>query len=124
MARLLGAAVLLVAASAVSAAPVPKSLKPKAPSLVGTTWVSNEDEVKLGVLEYTFHEGGRLTWRNQNGAQVWTEGSWRQEGEHLYWEVNKRYVDYDVDFVGGQFEGVAVNKNNLKWKITLTPKAK
>jgi hypothetical protein len=124
MTRLLGAVVLLVAVSAGSAAPVPKSLRPKAPNLVGTTWVSDEDEVKLGVIEYTFHEGGKLTWRNRNGTQVWTEGSWTQEGDHLYWEVNQKYVDYNADFAGGQFEGLAVNKNNLRWKITLTPKAK
>lgn len=124
MARLLGAVVLLVAASAVSAAPVPKALKPKVPNLVGTTWISNEDEVKLGVIEYTFQEDGKLSWRNQGGSQVWTAGSWKLEGDHLYWEVNQKYVDYNADFVGGQFEGLAVNKNNLRWKITLTPKAK
>lgn len=123
MARLLGVLAVLGVTSAVSAAPVPKALQKKVPDVTGTTWVSDENEVKLGVLEYTFQEGGKLTWVQQGKNAVSTAGSWKQDGEHLYWEVNGKYVDYNVDFKDGQFEGGALNKTNLRWKITLKPKA-
>jgi hypothetical protein len=124
MTRWLGVLAAFTLAALSVAAPVPKSLRSKAPNVAGTMWVSDETAVDLGVLEYTFHEGGKLTWKRTDGDQVWTAGTWKQEGDHLYWEVNERYVDYNTDFNGGRFEGGAVNKNNLKWKITLTPKEK
>ena len=123
MARLLGVLAVLSVTSAVSAAPVPKALQKKVPDVTGTMWVSDENEVKLGVLEYTFQEGGKLTWTQQGKNTVSTAGSWKQDGEHLYWEVNQKYVDYNVDFKNGQFEGGALNKVNKRWAITLKPKA-
>ncbi len=123
MTRLLCALAVLAVVSSLSAAPVPKAVKKKVPDVTGTTWVSDENEVKLGVLEYTFLEGGKLSWHQVGRNDVSTVGSWKQEGEHLYWEVNGKYVDYDVDFADGQFAGGALNKTKLRWKITLTPKA-
>lgn len=123
MARLLGVLAVLLAVSALSAAPVPKALQKKAPDVTGTTWISDETEVKLGVIEYTFQEGGKLSWHQVGMNDVSTVGSWKQDGDHLYWEVNQKYVDYNVDFKEGRFEGGALNKTNLRWKITLKPKA-
>lgn len=124
MTRLLCVLAVLTVASALSAAPVPKAVKKKSPDVTGTTWVSDENEVKLGVIEYTFLDGGKLTWHQQGKNDVSTVGSWKQDGEHLYWEVNQKYVDYDVDFKDGQFEGGALNKTKLRWTITLKPKEK
>ncbi len=122
MARLLGVLAVLIVVSSVPAAPVPKAVKKKSPDVTGTTWVSDENEVKLGVIEYTFQEGGKLSWHQQGKNDVSTSGSWKQEGEHLYWEVNQKYVDYNVTFKDGQFEGGALNKTKLRWAITLKPK--
>jgi hypothetical protein len=104
------------------AAPVPKSLRSKAPDVTGTVWVSDETAVNLGVIEYTFLEGGKLSWHRVGKNDVSTAGSWKQEGDHLYWEVNQRYVDYNTDFKGGRFEGGAVNKTNTRWALSLRPK--
>ena len=123
MTRLVCALAVLVGVSAAFAAPVPKAVKRKVPDVTGTTWVSDESAVSLGVIEYTFLEGGKLSWHQAGKNDVSTAGSWKQEGEHLYWEVNVKYVDYDVDFKDGQFEGGALNKTKLRWAITLKPKA-
>jgi len=123
MARLLGVLMVLIVASAGSAAPVPKAVKKKSPDVTGMTWISDENEVKLGVIEYTFLEGGKLSWHQQGRNDVSTVGSWKQDGDHLYWEVNQKYVDYNVNFKEGQFEGGALNKTNKRWTITLKPQA-
>ena len=120
MTRLFGVLAVLTMAATATAAPVPKVLKAKVPDMTGTVWVSDESEAKLGVIEYTFGEGGKLSWRS--GTNTYTAGSWKQDGDTLYWEVNKRYVDYNTTFADGVFVGEAVNKNALKWKITLKPK--
>jgi hypothetical protein len=124
MIRTLGVVVVACVAAAAVAAPVPKSLRSKVADVTGTVWVSDETAVNLGVIEYTFLEGGKLSWHQVGKNDVSTNGSWRQEGDHLYWEVNQKYVDYNVDFRGGRFEGGAVNKTNTRWTITLRPKEK
>jgi hypothetical protein len=122
MARLLVILTVLAAAAMASAAPVPKALKPKVPDVTGMTWVSDENEAKLGVIEYTFLEGGKLSWRTQGQNNVSTRGSWKQDADKLWWEVNDVYVNYNVTFADGRFDGDALNKVNLRWTISLKPK--
>jgi hypothetical protein len=122
MARLLGVLVAILLVSAVSAAPVPKAAKRKVPDVAGTTWVSDENEAKLGVIEYTFLDNGTLSWRTQGSNNVNTKGSWKQDGDKLWWEVNDKYVDYNVTFKDGRFDGSALNVVNLRWTISLKPK--
>lgn len=123
MTRLLGVLAVLAVAAAAWAAPVPKSIKQKrAPDVTGTTWVSDETEAKLGVLEYTFLEGGKLSWRTQGQNRTNTNGSWKQDGDKLWWEVNNVYVNYNVTFADGRFDGDALNKVNFRWSISLKPK--
>ena len=112
---LLFAVLLLLAPT--SAAPVPKGKK-KAPDVTGTVWTCDESEAKLGVIEYTFGGGGKLTWR-YNGT-AYTAGSWAQDGDALTWEVNQKYVEYTTAYDGTAFVGGALNKPGLKWAITLT----
>lgn len=122
MARLLGVIAVLAVAASASAAPVPKAFKSKVPDVTGTTWVSDENEAKLGVIEYTFLEGGKLSWRTQGQNNVSTRGSWKQDADKLWWEVNDVYVNYNVTFADGRFDGDALNKVNLRWTIRLKPK--
>ena len=117
-------AAVLVGVLAAPAAPVPKALKKKGgPDVTGTIWVSDENEAQLGVVEYTFQEDGKISWRRQGGNQVWTTGSWKQDGDKLWWELNQKYVEYNTTFADGRFEGGALNVRSVKWAINLKPKA-
>lgn len=123
MTRLFGVLVASAAfAITVVAAPVPKALKNKTPDVTGTVWLSDENEAQLGVIEYTFQEGGKLSYTRQGSGAVNTVGSWKQDGDHLYWEVNQKYVDYNADFKDGKFEGSALNVRSKRWTIVLRPK--
>jgi hypothetical protein len=120
MTRLLAFAVLLVVPFAGSAAPVPKALKAKkVPSVEGTTWVGEHTVSDLNRIDYTFLPEGKLTYRYPNGT-VYTKGSWRQDGEELYLEMNNRYAEYTVTYRDGRFEGDAKNVVGKAWRLTLT----
>jgi hypothetical protein len=62
-----------------------------------------------------------MVYRYASG-QAFTQGSWRQDGDTLYWECNKKYVEYNTKFTDGKFEGSALNVTGLKWSISLKPK--
>ena len=120
MPRLLAVAVLLVFPFAVSSAPVPKAVKAKkTPAVEGTTWIAEHTASDLGRIDYTFLPDGKLSYRYANGT-VYTEGSWKQDGEQLYFEVNGRYAEYTVTYRDGQFTGDAKNVVGKTWTLTMT----
>jgi hypothetical protein len=97
------------------AAPVPKEILKKAENLEGTTW-SGDGVVAPTV--YTFNKGGGLTYSYQ-GA-IHTAGTWKQDGNKIYWESNNRYCEFDGTFENGTMTGKARNVANGKWDLKMT----
>jgi hypothetical protein len=104
------------------AMPIPK--KKPIPNVEGLTWVSDEQSVDLGIIEYTFSKDGILDYKYIKNGSTYTGGSWKQSGEDLYWECNNKYVEYNLKFKDGNFVGSAKNIVGLKWDVTLLPKSK
>src|SRR5713226_4524319 len=71
--------------------PPPPAPEPVTPDLRGTTWTGWNDGVKAdwvvlfepdGTLNYTY---GNTTYRN---------GTWKLEGNYLYYESNQKYAEF------------------------------
>jgi hypothetical protein len=105
------------------AAPIPKSIKnQKIPQLAGTIWVS-EDQADLGSVTYTFHEDGKLTYSyGKSGTSTYHDASWKQEGAKVYFECNKKYVEYNGTFEDGVMVMKAANVANNSWTVRIHPK--
>jgi hypothetical protein len=113
----------LLATPLVFAAPIPKSMKTsKVPQLAGTTWVS-EDQADLGSVTYTFHEDGGLTYSyGKNGISTYKDASWKQDGSTVYFECNKKYVEYNGSIEDGVMTMKAANVANNSWLVKIRPK--
>ena len=112
--RMLAAVVLFAFASVASAAPVPRELLKQAENLEGTTW-SGDGVVAPTV--YTFNKGGGLTF--SYGGTTHTTGSWKQDGNKIYWETCNKYCEFDGTFEFGQMSGKAHNVANGKWDLKM-----
>ncbi len=114
---------LVLVCSVANAAPIPKSIKAKStPILSGTTWIS-EDQADLGSVTYTFHEGGKLTYSyGKNGVSNYHDASWKQEGATVYFECNKKYVEYNGTVEDGVMVMKAANMANNSWTVRIHPK--
>jgi hypothetical protein len=121
MIRLVAAFVMM--SCLVVAAPIPKSIKPKAPSqLAGTIWVS-DDQADLGSVTYTFHEAGKMTYSyGKNGISTYHDASWKQDGNKVYFECNKKYVEYNGTIEEGVMVMNAANVANNSWTVRIHPK--
>jgi hypothetical protein len=64
---------------------------------------------RSGVLEYSYN--GR-TFRN---------GAWRQTGDHLYFEMNKKFRECKATITGTTIRGVSWNKAGTRWTTTIPP---
>ena len=106
-----------------TAAPIPKSIKPKSASqLAGTTWVS-EDQADLGSVTYNFHDDGKLTYAyGKNGISSHKDASWKQDGAAIYFECNKKYVEYNGTIEDGVMVMKAANVVNNSWTVRIHPK--
>jgi hypothetical protein len=105
------------------AAPIPKAIKTsKVPQLAGTTWVS-EDQADLGCVNYTFHEDGKLTYSyGKNGTSTYNDASWKQDGATVYFECNKKYVEYNGTIEDGVMMMHAANVAKREWDVRIHPK--
>ena len=61
----------------------------QAPNLEGTVWAGNDtgertvfEFLKGGVLKYTYSTGS------------FTNGTWKQDGNSIYMEINNKYIEY------------------------------
>ena len=101
-------------ASAAVAAPVPKEVRNGAERLEGTTW-SGDGVVAPTV--YTFNAGGGLTY-SYNGA-THTVGTWKQDGNKIYWETNGKFCEFDGTFESGAMTGKARNRPGGVWDLKM-----
>ena len=113
--RTLIALTLLMLAPFAGAAPVPKELRKQAENLEGTTW-SGDGVVAPTV--YVFEKGGGLTFSYQTVTHK--TGSWKQDGNKIYWETCDRYCEFDGTFENGVMTGKAHNKPGGKWDLKMT----
>lgn len=103
---------LLLLAGSLAAAPVPKELKAKLDDLAGTTW---KGQGICGDTVYTFEKDGRLTY--SYGTSCWRNGTWKQEGDKLYWEVNRKYAEFEGVVKGGVITGRSWNVAGGSWTL-------
>ncbi len=112
--RMLIASILFAISAFASAAPVPKELL-KVQNLEGTTW-SGDGVVAPTV--YTFDKGGGLTFSYSGTTH--TTGSWKQDGDKIYWETCDRYCEFHGTFAKGAMSGKAHNKPGGHWELRMT----
>jgi len=112
--RTVAALLVIALANAAPAAPVPKEILKKPESLEGTTW-SGDGVVAPTV--YTFNKGGGLTYSYQGATH--TAGSWKQDGNKIYWESNNKYCEFDGTFENGTMTGKAHNRPGGQWDLKM-----
>ena len=106
---------LLTLAPFAGAAPVPKELLRVAESLEGTTW--SGDGV-VAPTEYVFLKGGGFSYSYKGATH--TAGSWKQDGNKIYWECNNKYCEFDGTIENGVMTGKAHNQPGGKWDLKMT----
>ena len=104
---------LMTFLSAVPAAPIPREVK-HFQKIEGTTW-SGDGVVAPTV--YTFEKGGVLTF-SYNGTTHNT-GSWKEDGNVVYWETCNKYCEFDGTFTNTEMSGKAHNVTNGKWDLKM-----
>jgi hypothetical protein len=113
-------AALLIAAfaSASYAFPVPKPAKVQ--SVAGTTWFG---EGVVADTRYTFNADGSMTYAYNKATH--TAGSWKQDGDKIYWETNNKYCEFEGTLSGNDITGKAWNvanfQKNLKFSKVESP---
>jgi len=78
----------------------------------GTMWKGADGE---GVTTFYFERGGVLAYTTHSGT--WRNGTWRQDGEAIYLEMNKKYAEYHGVLRGDRMAGSAENVKGLRWQF-------
>jgi hypothetical protein len=99
------------------AAPRLPDEKPKVRSLIGTKWTGNSYEGREIVLEFLDDGNVNVTY---NGARIENAG-WKQDGNKVWFQLNKNYCEFDGLLKGDRIEGRCHNIANTQWDVTLTP---
>lgn len=87
-----------------------------AASVEDTTWDTTDS---TGQKEaYEFQKGGSLVQYTPNGR--FPNGTWKQNGGCLSFEVNKGYVTFEARIEGNRFEGKAQPRFGEGWTLTGT----
>lgn len=101
------ALLLCVFVNAASGFPVPKQARVQ--SVAGTVWFG---EGVVADTRYTFNADGSLTYAYNNSTH--TVGSWKQDGEKIYWETNNKYCEFEGTLSGNEITGKAWNVANFR----------
>ncbi len=98
---------LSVTASAYGQAPGAQA----APSVAGTVWAGADSEGDY--YEYHFQEGGALHYKSPSGLHK--NGTWKQDGNSIYMETNKKFSERTGTIAGNQMHGTAKNIKGETW---------
>lgn len=82
-----------------------------APSVENTTWKGHGNKKKLLILY--FKPKGILHYKSPTG--FFKNATWKQTGNTIYFETNKKYAEYSGTIVGHTMKGKAHNVVDLKW---------
>ena len=100
----------LVAARESGQGPKFPSYAPAA-SVAGTTWVGTDSDGHY--YEYHFQAGGALHYQSPTG--FFKNGTWKQDGDAIYMEMNQKYAEYRGRISGKRMKGRASNVTGKKW---------
>jgi hypothetical protein len=81
------------------------------PSLAGTSWNATETDGDIDIFYYL--PDGTLSYSYQAGS--FTNGTWRQDGDAVYMQMNNKYVEYHGRITGTHMEGTAHNVTGKDW---------
>ncbi|MSQ93411.1 MAG: hypothetical protein EXR98_02520 [Gemmataceae bacterium] len=108
--------VLTLGAAHAIPARLPYEPPPTAIDLRGTTWSGYNDAVKAN-WTVLFEPDG--TFNYSYGGASYHIGTWRAEGNSLYYETNKKYAEFQGVIQGNTIQGQGWNVAGLRWQILL-----
>lgn len=76
-----------------------------------TKWVGSNHE---GELTLEFRIGGILRYTAPSGT--WTNGTWRQVGNTVTFEMNDHYAEYTGQVRGTRISGTGHNRTGARWE--------
>jgi outer membrane biogenesis lipoprotein LolB len=82
-----------------------------AASLAGTSCYVIETNGDRDI--FNFVADGTLSYSYQNGS--YTNGTWKQDGDSIYIEMNNKFVEYRGRITGSHIEGTASNVKGKNW---------
>lgn len=81
------------------------------PSIAGTTWAGKD--VNDDHYVFRFLADGTVHYTTPEGS--WKNGTWKQEGDEVYMEMNDRYAERVGTIVGSRMKGRGWNVAGLEW---------
>jgi hypothetical protein len=79
--------------------------------LTGTTW-SGIDTAR-SEMRIVFEAGGRV---RMSLNKLWLAGTWRQDGDDIYFSVNNSYIEYRGTIYENTMNGSARNQAGYSWR--------
>jgi hypothetical protein len=107
---------VLFSAIAAQAAPALKPPPNKATPLAGTTWVGSTAEGWEMTIEFVADGSMNVSYKETK----FKTASWKQDGDKIYWEMNKKYCEFNGKMTGDAIEGESHNVAGKKWETRLT----
>ena len=89
---------------------------PKAEPLAGTTWSGTDSDGAHYV--FTFEPDGTLAYTSPTGS--YRNGTWKQSGAAVSFEMNNHYSDYHGEIRGNTIAGRAGNVAGREWTWKVT----
>jgi hypothetical protein len=80
-------------------------------SVAGTTWAGKDSDGDY--YEYHFQADGALHYKSPDG--FYKNGTWKQDGDAIYMETNKKFSERQGRISGTRMEGKAWNIKGQKW---------